>query len=731
MRRFVFLLIAGLLCCLLVLGAGNAVATPPVPATSPAPANVTPQMDVEEIKPIPLPSWPGPDGHGVHGVYVPVEVRELDTQPLAVLPPADNFCPGADIDLTVEELFAGTTDVTLFDISATDPNLSSCMALPITASPQGYRTAWYEFTAPVSGRVTVEVLPNASHNNDYDTVLAVYQGQDCGALATNLLTCNDDYNGLLSRVIFSVTGGETYIIQVADRNLAASNAQLLSLQVGIETDTVWRTNAGWNSTAAQRSRHMTATVGDYIYVAGGLKAEDNFIFPLTGPYLRTDRFDRFHVPSGAWESLPEIPPACAPLANDGGGGYANTGMVHLNNRFYIPSGFVGNQAIYWGTHCVFDIGTNAWSTSLTPAPWRNGDPLAYANVIADPQSASYYIVGGITGPFFEDESVTTASADLFRYRAELDLWSSSVQGTLTPAGTARYAATGALVKTPGSNTTEVCVVGGLEPGTSPSVPAALLPGGECYNTSTRTWRPITALNVPRYLASSAIGPDGTWYVYGGINVAFDAVEEIEAYDVASNRWVVLDFPYNLDSPGRAWAQGGVVNGLLTTIGGETGPVDPAGTGGSLITAEVKQVRLPRFLFGDAPGGALLPLISVSPDVTTSEPNDTFATATYFPLNSVIHASFLDQADRFDVYRFDLDSRRNVEIYLRGIPEGDNFNILLYNRQRDVLAISLLPNQSVESIVKTLDPGTYYIMAVAEQNTIPTSPSPYQMELRAN
>ena len=69
------------------------------------------------------------------------------------------------------------------------------------------------------------------------------------------------------------------------------------------------------------------------------------------------------------------------------------------------------------------------------------------------------------------------------------------------------------------------------------------------------------------------------------------LREIEAYDALNNRWLVLDYPFNINDPGRAWTQGGVVGSTLTVIGGETQPLDLSGTGGSLVTAEVLQTNI--------------------------------------------------------------------------------------------------------------------------------------------
>lgn len=727
MRRTLLLLVASLVGCIILLSARNANATPP--GADPSHPIGVRYVGDDGIERIPLPPWPSGNGQTINGLYVPIETDELKRIPEILLPPADNFCPGADIiGLAIGQIASGPTDVTNFSISDAAPNLSACMWGLVTGSPSGYRSAWYELTAPITGMLIMQAVPNASFSNDYDTVIAAYSDGECGNLQSSLLTCNDNYNGFLSRISLQVQEGEKYYFEIVDRDLAASSAKILNLEVWIETRTNWRTDAAWNTTAAQRSRHMTAVVGDYIYVAGGQEAVDNWAFPpVDSHFLRTARLSRFHVPTQTWAELAVIPPECAYHSSDGGGGYSNTGMAYIGGKLYIPSGFVGNNDIYWGEHCVYNIATNQWADTVADAPWPGGtiyDALGYSSIVADPASNLYYVVNGITGPFFGPDTVTTASKDIFLYAADFDFWLSSPAGQLPPANVARYAQTGALIPGP-TGASELCVVGGLEPGT----PAALLPGGECFNTASKTWRPIASLNFPRFLAGSAVGFDGTWYVFGGIDVDLFAVEEIEAYDALNNRWLVLDYPFNINEPGRAWAQGGVVGSVLTVLGGETSPRDTEG--GSLVTAEVLQTNLPLYKTRTAPNTVFLPAVATPIDVGPDEPNNTFATAWPLLLNASFDSNFYDQADRFDVYSFTLQQSQTVNISLQQIPEGDNFNLFLYTAWRTLLASSQNPNTADESITIVLQPGKYYLMIVAETNTIPNVPSWYWLDIIAN
>lgn len=64
---------------------------------------------------------------------------------------------------------------------------------------------WYAFTAPATGRFTIDTCRTAS----FDTVLALYDA--CGG---TLLACNDDSCGVQSGISFCGTAGTTYLLRV-------------------------------------------------------------------------------------------------------------------------------------------------------------------------------------------------------------------------------------------------------------------------------------------------------------------------------------------------------------------------------------------------------------------------------------------------------------------------------------------------------------------------------------
>jgi hypothetical protein len=92
-------------------------------------------------------------------------------------------------------------------IGATKDPSDPPFACPAGAVPHE-GTVWYAFTAPGTGRVTVD-----SGESTFDSVLGVYTGA-CGALTP--VACNDDNElGSQARIDFPVVGGTRYLIQAA------------------------------------------------------------------------------------------------------------------------------------------------------------------------------------------------------------------------------------------------------------------------------------------------------------------------------------------------------------------------------------------------------------------------------------------------------------------------------------------------------------------------------------
>lgn len=73
--------------------------------------------------------------------------------------------------------------------------------------PSLVNSVWYNWVAPTSGQVEVNTI-----GSNYDTSLGAYTGSAVNSLVT--IAGNDDFYGLLSRVVFNVVAGQTYQIAV-------------------------------------------------------------------------------------------------------------------------------------------------------------------------------------------------------------------------------------------------------------------------------------------------------------------------------------------------------------------------------------------------------------------------------------------------------------------------------------------------------------------------------------
>jgi Subtilase family/Bacterial Ig-like domain len=85
--------------------------------------------------------------------------------------------------------------------------------LPANGGSLGENSVWYSWTAPFSGRVTMDTCQSS-----FDTVLAVYTGSAIGSLsqvASDDDACSDVFNNSGSKLSFDAVAGTTYRIAVA------------------------------------------------------------------------------------------------------------------------------------------------------------------------------------------------------------------------------------------------------------------------------------------------------------------------------------------------------------------------------------------------------------------------------------------------------------------------------------------------------------------------------------
>ena len=616
------------------------------------------------------------------------------------------------------------TRVNGYSTDASDPDISSCMA-GSPGTTQGYRTAWYRFVAPVTGDMTVSTVFNASYTILYDTVVAVYSGSTCAT--QSLMVCNDDSNGLLSSTSTWAVQGQTYYIEIADRNLAVNGDVYANLTVTIDSEDFWSTDADWNKEAAIRSRHATAIVGDDIYVIGG-QTIVNGVSPS-----RTPRVDKFNTATGDWTSLAPMPPACG-----GAGGYSNTDASYVTytpsggtvqHTIFVPSGYVGDDGVYASGHCAYDITNDSWSV-VTTAPWTNGEAPAFA-ATAERPGTGYFVTGGLVGPWIEDAAGSPNGTDVLFYSPVASAWITSFPSL--PTG--RYAHTAELVGN------RLYVMGGLRTvvDTNSGDDAALLIPDGYYLDLTNTgagWQAVSGPNTPRFQASSGIGDDGRMYIWGGLNSSIQPVTTVEVYDEATGTWYELDGRFNLANPGRSWARGGFVNGKLVVIGGETSYALNNTAGSDKYTASVtgivemmdtSEVEIPDVPLTGLTNLVYLPIVfsNYSPP-GAGLPNQ----ATPIFINTAPTGDFNDVSDIFDIYSFSLGSTTAIKIELSDIPSGDNYDLYVYDSNKLLVSFSNNIGSQDDQIEPTLPAGDYTIIIVAEDNLL-TATGSYKLRFENN
>ncbi len=125
-----------------------------------------------------------------NGNQGPYQMTFLGTPPPG--PPANDACATA-------EAIGDVTGLAWSTLAATADGIGTCITTP---------DIWYVYTASTTGLIRASLCGSA-----FDTKLAVYDGNSCSPLPTEL-GCNDDFCGLQSQLDFQGVLGEEYLIQV-------------------------------------------------------------------------------------------------------------------------------------------------------------------------------------------------------------------------------------------------------------------------------------------------------------------------------------------------------------------------------------------------------------------------------------------------------------------------------------------------------------------------------------
>lgn len=612
------------------------------------------------------------------------ETLTLEPYDPAAQPQAPDASPASDSCATAPLLFSsgsndgGTTTVNSMTTDPNDPSLQSCL-WGVSSSSQGYRTAWYKFTAPRNGVVVIN-----TYDSTYDTVLAVYENVEavanaCADPQQNLVqvTCSDDQRWFESEVRFSVRRGQQYYVEIADWQAGVSGPGLLRLSAIIEPiDSQWFVIGTPENMPGPLTRHAVASDGvRYLYIVGGQTAISNT--PVV-----SRRLMRLDTVTGQWTELQPMP---------GASGLSNTTAVYVNGKIYVPGGYNGNNQLFDNTHWVYDIATNSWSDSVPSLgdagapPLPLGVPFAWGTAVAQ-NNDRYHLLGGLassTHPTSTERILDT----FYTYSTATNRWQAQ-PNMLSP----RFAHTAALVGG------KVCVVGGL---TGDTAALALLSNGECWSSSSG-WQAISSMNVPRYMAGSAVGPDGRWYVFGGLDGLGQEVSVTEIYDPATNQWTELNVSYDLGGgenlPARAWPRGSFIGRALWVIGGEF--LDFQAGVQALNLVERAQLFLP----GEQ---KYLPLVVHGRRYS----DDVFQGAVKLNLNQPQQPLFESRSDYVDTFYFDLTTPRNVWVQLRNIPGNSDYNLYVYDGDKTLWGQSknIKPSDGENVVLNNLAPGRYYVV----------------------
>ncbi len=620
--------------------------TPPPPTPEPVVTAVPPS-----VQPLPTSIFLTPvDPATITTALVPVGGNEAADQ-----------CGAATTIVFLNTAVGGVTpNIENKTSSSEDPTLSCMWGSP--SRPNGYRTVWYKFTAVTNAIVTI----NADTSN-YDTVIGVFTPANMANACTTLqpVACNDDFTGFTSKVTFAVVQNQTYYVVIADWSSASSGQQTLNIFMQPQpVDAKWQLVD--NHPGGQVTHHDTAVVGEYIYVVGG---QTNVL----GSPNRSNKLYRYHVPLNAWQEMAQMP----------GAGITDLTAVYANGRIFVPGGDDGTPGAFNPTHYVYHINGNFWSLVSSPPA-----AVGWAQTVAAVDESGYYLIGGTTSKPV-DYAATAGQAGVYFYDITANSWA--------PRPSMNSARFGHVAARVGNR---ICVVGGLSGGT-------LINTGECWTPPFgQSWQAIPSLNIPRFGAGSAVGPDGKWYVFGGTtysNQAYVPVASTEVYDPAhpGQGWVLLGVAHDLVDPDTVFARqfpaGEFVGNHLYAIGGNHFVQS---------LSEYAVVPLVQRLY--APTYKLyIPRISTS---GTVDFDDNMAAARALPPNLWYAADFGQSTDFYDFYYFDLGAVSGVSVRLNTIPSGSNYDLYVFNDNKLLWGSSTNPGNVAEEVNLTLAPGRYYVLA---------------------
>ncbi len=198
-------------------------------------------------------------------------------------------------------------------------------------------------------------------------------------------------------------------------------------------------------------------------------------------------------------------------------------------------------------------------------------------------------------------------------------------------------------------------------------------------------------------AGSAVGPDGNWYIFGGLD-ATGGVPETEVYDPVTNNWTVLGGEFSLggspQNPARAWPRGAFWGDSLYVFGGNTPPNE------NRVISSVERLAIGAG-FGSAANAILFPMAVIPGS------DSTLTNATPLIPNVPQAGNFVASTQFYNIYAFDWPIFGGATVRLSYIPDDSNFNITVMDKFKVVLGQGNTALYGGEKVVSlTLRPDRY-------------------------
>jgi uncharacterized protein (TIGR03437 family) len=503
-------------------------------------------------------------------------------------------------------------------VAPASPNNATGAVDVAAANPQSTQarlTGGYSYTAPTPP--TVAVLSPGAGDTVYtgSTITLRWRSSDNRAVARHriaLYRSTTTTPSLIASIADAPGEAQSFnwTIPITGALTTAARIRVLAIDdEGAETEAFstgdFAIDRRWISSPglpAALNRMAATTDGQFLYTLGGRSSTANSTSVAT-----VQRLDpSLNSPVWSSEGIAPLPVALNAIE-----------AATINGKIYIPGGFTAQTTIDRSLR-IYDIATNTWSAQ-PPPPTGAGN---YA-IATDTAQGIIYVTGG--------SDLAAGISNVQAYDTRTNTWQA-----LPPMKNARFAHEAAFING------MLYVYGG-------SGPSGGLTSTEVFDFQSGQWSSLASANLARRYAVSAVGRDASgrllWMIFGGEDAGTGApVSSAEVYDIASDRWVVLDGSFSLPEA-RTFFNGVSLGGYLHAVGGAIG----ATSGTTAVTAH-ERFNLNGF--------------------TLVNPNQ--PPLVIVPLAQQI--AIANQQLKFAVSAQDLGSGAPISITADGLPQGASFNV---------------------------------------------------------